>query len=435
MDRYLRQLALPELTAAAQKKLPGTRLLMVGAGGLGAAALPYLAGAGIGHITIIDHDNVDISNLHRQTIFKTADAGKNKAECAAQYLRALNPDCNVKAINKKLCHPERSEGSHKFLQSLALLQDDIDTFDLLLDGSDNFATKYLLNEISIETQTPLISASVEQFKATIGFFAGHLENAPCYACLFPRAPVNACNCNDAGILGTVAGLAGLYQAHLALCYLLNIGQTRPGTILSVDLKDFRLQNLHLAADPADAVLVAGLAGALAPDLAAGDLVLYDRCLDARNERELAPGRDEIASIVMDDALPDILAALFHTAGQRVRVAPGITVGEVLVTAQAKLAFGARHRAAAVDMETFEIAVACREQGIPFAALRVVSDEAGQDLPDFNRAYDAAGRVLPAQMAAALLARPAVTARFLRQLRPVMRSFRNALTVALDAPLV
>ena len=192
---------------------------------------------------------------------------------------------------------------------------------------------------------------------------------------------------------------------------------------------------HLAADPADAVLVAGLAGALAPDLAAGDLVLYDRCLDARNERELAPGRDEIASIVMDDALPDILAALFHTAGQRVRVAPGITVGEVLVTAQAKLALGARHRAAAVDMETFEIAVACREQGIPFAALRVVSDEAGQDLPDFNRAYDAAGRVLPAQMAAALLARPAVTARFLRQLRPVMRSFRNALTVALDAPLV
>ena len=253
MDRYLRQLALPELTAAAQKKLPGTRLLMVGAGGLGAAALPYLAGAGIGHITIIDHDNVDISNLHRQTIFKTADAGKNKAECAAQYLRALNPDCNVKAINKKLCHPERSEGSHKFLQSLALLQDDIDTFDLLLDGSDNFATKYLLNEISIETQTPLISASVEQFKATIGFFAGHLENAPCYACLFPRAPGNACNCNDAGILGTVAGLAGLYQAHLALCYLLNIGQTRPGTILSVDLKDFRLQNLHLAADPACAL--------------------------------------------------------------------------------------------------------------------------------------------------------------------------------------
>lgn len=258
MDRYLRQLALPELNRAAQKKLSGTRLLVVGAGGLGAAALPYLAGAGIGDITIIDHDNVDISNLHRQTIFKTEDAGKNKAELAAQYLRALNPDIKVKAIKEKLSYNRHCEETDH-IQSGQSTRQSRDCFaalamtknyDLILDGSDNFAAKYLLNEVSIATATPLISASVEQFKATIGIFAGHIPDAPCYACLFPRAPENACNCSEAGILGTVAGLAGLYQAHMALCFLLDIGAAKSGTVLSLDLKDFRLQNLTLSADPA-----------------------------------------------------------------------------------------------------------------------------------------------------------------------------------------
>jgi molybdopterin/thiamine biosynthesis adenylyltransferase len=230
MNRYSKQLALPEFSSAHQEFLKNTKLLMVGAGGLGAPALPYLAGAGIGHITIVDHDAVDITNLHRQTIYKESDAGNNKAEITAAYLKNLNSQIHVRAIPQKFA-PAMAEG-----------------FDLILDGSDNFETKSLLNETSIKTKTPLISAAVENFSAVAGIFAGH-DNSPCYHCLYPETPTDACNCNEAGILGTVAGLAGLYQAHLTLCFLLGIGDAAPGTILSFDFKNFRMQSLKLPKNP------------------------------------------------------------------------------------------------------------------------------------------------------------------------------------------
>jgi len=232
MDRYEKQIALPGITPAHQEFLKGTKLLMVGAGGLGAAALPYLAGAGIGHITIADADNVDISNLHRQTIFKEADAGKNKAELAAVYIRDLNPDIKVTAITQKITSAKQCEG-----------------FDIILDGSDNFETKTLLNEISIKLKTPLVSTSVEQFSGNAAIFAGFDKNAPCYHCLFPELPIDCVNCNDAGILGTVAGLAGLYQAHLTLCFLLGIGDVGPGSVISMDFKSMRTQQLTLQKNP------------------------------------------------------------------------------------------------------------------------------------------------------------------------------------------
>lgn len=234
--RYARQLALPEITPAHQARLKNARILMVGAGGLGAAALPLLAGAGIGHITIIDHDAVDVSNLHRQTIYKDTQAGQSKADLAAQYLAALNPAIEIAAISEKLT-PENAE---KLCAG----------FDMILDGSDNFETKYLLNDIAIATQTPLIAASVERFNASIGIFAGHLKNAPCYACLFPEAPEDACNCSEGGVLGSAAALTGTWQAHLALMHLLEIGAATAGTVLSFDFKNFRMQALKLAADPA-----------------------------------------------------------------------------------------------------------------------------------------------------------------------------------------
>jgi adenylyltransferase/sulfurtransferase len=232
MDRYTKQIALPEITLAHQEFLKGTKLLMVGAGGLGAAALPWLAGAGIGHITIADGDNIDITNLHRQTIFKDADAGKNKAELAATYIRELNPEIDVKTIMKKIVSAEQCTG-----------------FDIILDGTDNFESKTLLNEISIQTKTPLVSASVEQFQGSVAIFAGFAADAPCYHCLFPELPINCVNCNEAGILGTVAGLAGLYQAHLTLCFLLGIGDVGPGTVMSMDFKSMRTQQLHLDKNP------------------------------------------------------------------------------------------------------------------------------------------------------------------------------------------
>ena len=232
LERYQRQLALPEINLADQKHLSETRLLIVGAGGLGAAALPYLSASGIGHITIYDHDNVSTSNLHRQTIYKDTQADQNKAERAAQYACELNPDTEVIAHTEKLTADTTLEN-----------------FDLILDGSDNFETKTLLNHISIENKTPLISASVNQWQGQIGIFAGYAKNAPCYHCLFPQLPGDARNCNEAGILGTSAGITGLYQAHLALCFLLGINDCAPGTLLTFDFKTFRIQKLTLDKDP------------------------------------------------------------------------------------------------------------------------------------------------------------------------------------------
>ncbi|MGB4107920.1 MAG: HesA/MoeB/ThiF family protein [Alphaproteobacteria bacterium] len=229
MNRYEKQLLLPELTQGHQDLLKNTKLLMVGAGGLGAPALPYLAGAGIGHITIVDDDVVDISNLHRQTIFKTSDAGKNKAELTAAYLKELNPQIKVTAVPQKL-----NPG------------DDIDGFDIILDGTDNFESKQLLNELSIRSKTPLVAASVEGFNGTAAIFAGFDKNLPCYHCMFPELPIDCKSCVGGGILGTVAGLAGLYQAHLTLCFLLDIGDVKPGTVLSLDFKTMRTQQLSLA---------------------------------------------------------------------------------------------------------------------------------------------------------------------------------------------
>lgn len=233
-NRYIRQLALPEISFQKQERLSQTRIAVIGAGGLGSAALPYLAAAGIGHIDIYDHDTVSVSNLHRQTIYKDAEAGQSKAELAAAYCRDLNPDIEVIAI------PEKLTSNHPVIQS---------SNHLILDGSDNFETKTLLNKVSIETKTPLISASVNQWAGQIGIFAGYAKDKPCYHCLFPDLPTDARNCNEAGILGTAAGIAGLYQAHLTLCYLLGIGEAEPGRFLSFDFKTFRMQNLNLNKDP------------------------------------------------------------------------------------------------------------------------------------------------------------------------------------------
>lgn len=230
MERYIRQLALPEIDLIKQERLSQTRILMVGAGGLGAAALPYLASAGIGKITIADHDTVNISNLHRQTLYKTEEAGKNKAELTAAYIRALNPDITVNTLPNKI----------------SIDNPPCQTFDLILDGSDNFETKALLNNFSIKAQTPLISASINQWAGQIGVFEGYNADKACYRCIFPEFPTDAKNCNEAGILGTSAGIVGIMQAHTALLKLLNINEFQ---FLSINLKTLRVSKLSAQKDP------------------------------------------------------------------------------------------------------------------------------------------------------------------------------------------
>ncbi len=246
MNRYTRQLSLPEITPQNQASLAQSKIIMVGAGGLGSAALPYLAGAGIGCITIIDHDSVDISNLHRQTIYRTDQFGKNKAICAKSYLNALNPNIDITAINKQI----NPQNAAKIIATYSP--------DLILDGSDNFATKSLLNNVSIELEIPLITASITGFEGQIGSFEGYKPDGPCYRCLFPELPespeppqsIN--NTNIDGVLGTSAAIIGTMQAHITLCRLLDIklGHNNDETPFTrIDLKTLKIRHYTIAKDP------------------------------------------------------------------------------------------------------------------------------------------------------------------------------------------
>lgn len=233
MERYTRHLALPDFTYQTQQNLKNSHILIVGAGGLGASSLPYLAGAGIGNITIYDHDEISLSNLHRQTIYKSADAGLSKAKIAAAYLQDLNPDIAVEFHEDKLDNTTFK---------------DLPKVDLIIDGSDNFATKSLLNDLSLRSKTPLISASVNQYEGQLGIFAGYADTMPCYHCLFPELPSNARNCNEAGVLGTAAGLTGLYQAHWAIFFLAGVNDLMPGQFLQMNFKSMRNNLLHVPKD-------------------------------------------------------------------------------------------------------------------------------------------------------------------------------------------
>jgi len=235
IERYQRQLALPEIGPRQQERLLRSKIIVVGAGGLGCAALPYLCGAGVGSITIIDHDTVSLSNLHRQTLFAQADIGENKAALAAQKMQALNPEIEITPIDQRIT----SDNALSITEGA----------DIILDGSDNFETKSLLNAVSIQTGIPLISASVNQWQGQIGYFNGYYKDAPCYHCLFQELPGDARNCNEAGILGTSAGMTGMYQAHMALCALLGLDFCAPGDILTFDFKTLRQTRLKLAKDP------------------------------------------------------------------------------------------------------------------------------------------------------------------------------------------
>ena len=233
MQRYIRQLALPEIDLIKQEHLAKSCIFVVGTGGLGAPALPYLAGAGVGHIIIADHDNIDITNLHRQTIYTTDQAGSNKAKLCADYLRALNPEIKITAINQKITADNITETCSPF------------NIDIILDCSDNFETKCLLNSLSITICAPLITASVNQFSGQIGVFKGYVDDAPCYRCLFEDFPDNVQNCNEAGILGTSAGIIGTLQAHITLALMLGIEELYANNFMICDLKTLRLERFNI----------------------------------------------------------------------------------------------------------------------------------------------------------------------------------------------
>jgi adenylyltransferase/sulfurtransferase len=296
-DRYSRHLALPGFSKAQQERLAQARILMVGAGGLGAAALPALAGAGVGHIAILDHDRISRNNLHRQTIYKDADVGAGKAEKAADYLKALNPDIEAVGIAGQIQNADLPG-----------------PYDLVLDGTDNFAAKIFLNEWAMEREIPLISASVHQFMGQCGIFAGHQEDAPCYRCLFPELPEQAPDCSTAGVLGTASGMMGLMQAHMALLYLTGLAEFGPGDFMQFDLLNFRLSTLRIPKDTGcktcGAVKVKSVPPhAYAPLLGYDELPFNTLIVDVREAEELEmdpiPGALHIPLMQIPERLDDL----------------------------------------------------------------------------------------------------------------------------------
>lgn len=235
ISRYARHLALPGFGAQAQEKLRGARVLVIGAGGLGCPALLYLAAAGVGRIEILDADRVDLSNLQRQVLYAAEDVGQPKAEAAARRLRALNPLIEI---------VPRAE---RFANANAL--ESVRRADVVVDGSDNFATRYRVNDACVIEGKPFVYGAIQGFEGQASVF--NWRGGPTYRCLFPQpAPqAGAPNCAQAGVLGVLPGLIGTVQATEAIKLLTGIGEPLSGRLLLWDALTMRTRTLSLAADP------------------------------------------------------------------------------------------------------------------------------------------------------------------------------------------
>ncbi|MFV2053603.1 HesA/MoeB/ThiF family protein [Aliiroseovarius sp. YM-037] len=221
LERYARHIVLREIGGPGQKKLKAAKVLVVGAGGLGSPALMYLAAAGVGTLGIIDDDVVDASNLQRQIIHDDLDVGSSKAFSASGRIADLNPFVAMRPYNRRLTEDIAAE----------LFAD----YDLILDGSDNFDTRYLVNRAAVETDTPLISAAMAQYEGQISVF-DPASGAPCYQCVFPEAPAAglAPSCAEAGVLGPLPGVMGSLMAVEAIKLIAGAGEPLKGAMLIYD---------------------------------------------------------------------------------------------------------------------------------------------------------------------------------------------------------
>lgn len=244
--RYARQIILPEVGEAGQQKLLDARVLLIGAGGLGAPAALYLAAAGVGTLGIVDHDTVDRSNLNRQVIHADAAVGEPKVESARRALLALNPTIKVEAHRLRLA-PDNVEELFS-------------RYDVIVDGSDNFAAHYLANDACVHLGLPCVHGSIFRFDAQISvFWPAAPGGGPCYRCLYPEPPPPelAPSCNDAGVLGVVPGVVGLLEATETLKLILRAGRPLIGRLLCYDALAMSFRELEVHADPACAWCGAG----------------------------------------------------------------------------------------------------------------------------------------------------------------------------------
>ena len=237
IERYSRHIILPEVGGVGQAKLLGAKVFVLGAGGLGSPALYYLAAAGVGTIGIADGDVVELTNLQRQIIHDTPRVGVKKTESAKQTIEALNPDVKV------VTYAERVTADN--------IREMIRDYDIVLDGSDNFPTRFLMNDAAYFEGKPLVSGSMFRFEGQVSVFQGHEEDLPCYRCLYgePPPPGLAPSCNEAGILGALAGVIGVVQAVEAIKLILGVGETLAGRLLVFDALKMSFRKMEVRKDP------------------------------------------------------------------------------------------------------------------------------------------------------------------------------------------
>jgi adenylyltransferase/sulfurtransferase len=233
IDRYSRQIILKKIGVVGQKKLLKSNVLIVGAGGLGSPISIYLAALGIGKIGIIDKDSVEISNLSRQIIFSTNDLKKNKSSVAINKLRKINPDIKLHSYNKRL--------TKKNINQIAK------NFDLIVDGSDNFRTRFLINDYCLKNRKILVSGAISKFDGQVYTFNFSKKKSPCLRCFIPKMPSNpdVDNCEYEGVLGSLAGIIGTIQANEVVKEILEIGDTLCGYILIIDALKLTFRKVKL----------------------------------------------------------------------------------------------------------------------------------------------------------------------------------------------
>jgi len=236
LSRYARHLTLPEVGLEGQRRLKASRVLCIGAGGLGSPVMMYLAAAGIGKIGIVDFDRVDHSNLQRQLLHGTHDVGRLKTESAVDRLADINPEVRVTTYETRFTAVNAAEIA--------------EPYDLIIDGTDNFPTRYLSNDLAVLSKKPNVYGSIHRFEGQVSVFAPHL-GSPCYRCLFPDPPEPGLvpSCAEGGVLGILPGIIGAMQANEAVKLLLGIGEPLLGRLVHFDALAFRFREIKLRRDP------------------------------------------------------------------------------------------------------------------------------------------------------------------------------------------
>jgi len=235
--RYSRHILLPQIGIEGQEKLLAARALVIGAGGLGSPVALYLASAGLGSITLCDNEDVDLTNLQRQIVHRTDSIGRKKVESARATLAAINPEVRVAAL------AERVDG--KRLEALTA------EADVVIDGSDNFATRHAVNRACVRSRKPLVSGAAVRFDGQVAVFDLRVPGAPCYACLFPEnGESEDVRCAVMGVFAPLTGIVGSIQAAEALKLIAGAGETLAGRLLLLDALAMQVRTIKLARDPA-----------------------------------------------------------------------------------------------------------------------------------------------------------------------------------------